>query len=439
MTPYQYHPHLLRKTAGFLSQPNPWLQYSPKPVQGSYRPPGASSLQPRGPHYGHFADSDSQQAAQALTSMVVSNDSIVMAGKFSYECIDPHCDPNSTVQCFTNHDAAQACGELCEGVICRESDCGFSATCEWNLGSGQGCNISLRDKQGLYQHVSRDHLQPLSMVPMRCGDQVPYDEAAQHMAQHAGEASSDPLGDVYPCLIQDCEFKCDTQKELYDHVASTHPFATSHCPWGNCHQTIPSAAELQEHVYINHLCVDPRVLLAPSGPSSSMTYQSAARSIPPQGQIALNADFTVNNEYPGLSPSTSQSPTVMSSDIDMLAGISPHMDIHSSLTPAATSAGDSFTANSMFSPESMSLDQNLCLWEYGLDDVCGAAFEDASSVQTHIESEHLSTGRRRSKTETGENAALFCKWQGCKHNEDRKPYGQAQHLKEHVVTHMKRK
>lgn len=83
-----------------------------------------------------------------------------------------------------------------------------------------------------------------------------------------------------------------------------------------------------------------------------------------------------------------------------------------------------------------------CLWivDSSSGQLCGFSCDHGNDLQTHIERAHIDP--QVAKSETGHKRAssrvpksLVCRWEGCKHHEQKKTFRQTQALKQHVITH----
>ena len=83
-----------------------------------------------------------------------------------------------------------------------------------------------------------------------------------------------------------------------------------------------------------------------------------------------------------------------------------------------------------------------CLWvvDQSSGQLCGFSCDHVNDLQTHMERAHIDPQVARS--ESGQKRAssrvpktLVCKWEGCKHYEQKKTFRQTQALKQHVITH----
>ena len=83
-----------------------------------------------------------------------------------------------------------------------------------------------------------------------------------------------------------------------------------------------------------------------------------------------------------------------------------------------------------------------CLWivDRSSGQLCGFSCDHCNDLQSHIERTHIEP--QVVKSESGQKRAssrvpksLLCRWEGCKHNEQKKTFRQTQALKQHVITH----
>lgn len=83
-----------------------------------------------------------------------------------------------------------------------------------------------------------------------------------------------------------------------------------------------------------------------------------------------------------------------------------------------------------------------CLWivDQSSGQPCGFSCDQGNNLQTHIERTHIDpqlmksdSGPKRASSRAPKS--LVCRWEGCKHHEQKRSFRQTQALKQHVLTH----
>jgi len=121
---------------------------------------------------------------------------------------------------------------------------------------------------------------------------------------------------------------------------------------------------------------------------------------------------------------------LLSSPLETVSG-SPSTK-SASVVPSTASEGDSETKNMV----------TTCLWivDQLSGQLCGFFCNQGNDLQTHIERVHIDPqvtkfepGSKRASSRASKS--LVCRWEGCKHHEQKKTFRQTQALKQHVITH----
>ncbi|TGZ79704.1 hypothetical protein EX30DRAFT_396786 [Ascodesmis nigricans] len=256
----------------------------------------------------------------------------------------------------------------------------LDSVCHWN-----NCGTSNSDSQGLYNHLSHNHVPPMGQE--------------QLCPQHC-------------CLWKECNESFSSEDDLRRHINNVHLQENTHqCLWEACGVEAPTDGEISEHIqeHVHHEHAHHHE--HPHPVPETQTQMSYTSSIPKRLSISTQQSQPSPQKFP---------PTISIPPIPNTRPPTPSLSLPTPLS--------SPTKSTPSSDPSTPSGPKVCKWQdeiNGTIHTCNQEFPSAEALQVHAKLVHISELKKR----TG----YFCRWEGCSRKTG--AFSQKGKVERHLQTH----